>query len=82
MTTAAEEKKSITPEQQQELDEIFERARKALAIIETYDQARVDRLCQAVAWAVANKQTFTRLVDMGIAGVGARRRRSAAWASA
>ena len=39
---------------------------KALAIIETYDQARVDRLCQAVAWAVANKQTFTRLVDMGI----------------
>ena len=44
----------------------FARARKALAIIETYDQARVDRLCQAVAWAVANKQTFTRLVDMGI----------------
>jgi hypothetical protein len=45
---------------------VFTRARKALAIIETYDQARVDRLCQAVAWAVANKQTFTRLVDMGI----------------
>ena len=39
-------------------------------IIETYDQARVDRLCQAVAWAVANKQTFTRLVDMGIAESG------------
>src|SRR5512139_2250400 len=61
-----EAKKGITPEQQQELDEVFARARKALAIIETYDQARVDRLCQAVAWAVANKQTFTRLVDMGI----------------
>ena len=57
----------ITPEQQEELDQAFERARKALAIIETYDQARVDRLCQAVAWAVANKRTFTRLVDMGIA---------------
>jgi sulfoacetaldehyde dehydrogenase len=66
MATTTEEKKSITPEQQQELDHAFERARKALAIIETYDQARVDRLCQAVAWAVANKQTFTRLVDMGI----------------
>jgi sulfoacetaldehyde dehydrogenase len=66
MATATEEKKGITPEQQQELDEVFERARKALAIIETYDQARVDRLCQAVAWAVANKRTFTRLVDMGI----------------
>ncbi|UCH18639.1 MAG: aldehyde dehydrogenase family protein [Burkholderiales bacterium] len=66
MATATEQKKGITPEQQQELDEVFERARKALAIIETYDQARVDRLCQAVAWAVANKRTFTRLVDMGI----------------
>jgi len=66
MATTAEVKKSITPEQQQELDAAFERARKALAIIETYDQARVDRLCQAVAWAVANKQAFTRLVDMGI----------------
>ena len=67
---ATETKKSITEEQQQELDTAFERARKALAIIETYDQARVDRLCQAVAWAVANKKTFTRLVDMGIAESG------------
>jgi 3-dehydroquinate dehydratase-1 len=66
MATAPEVKKGITEEQQQELDEVFARARKALAVIETYNQARVDRLCQAVAWAVANKQTFTRLVDMGI----------------
>ncbi|VBB09098.1 aldehyde/histidinol dehydrogenase [Lucifera butyrica] len=58
--------KVITPEQQQELEAAFSRAQKALAIIETYDQARVDRLCQAVAWAVANKKTFSRLVDMGI----------------
>ena len=66
----AEPKKGITEEQQQELDQVFERARKALAVIETYDQARVDRLCQAVAWGVANKRTFTRLVDMGIAESG------------
>jgi sulfoacetaldehyde dehydrogenase len=66
MATATETKKGITDEQQHELDQCFERARKALAIIETYDQARVDRLCQAVAWAVANKRTFTRLVEMGI----------------
>lgn len=59
-------KSPLNAEQQAELDAAFERARKALAIIETYDQARVDRLCQAVAWAVANKHTFTRLVDMGI----------------
>ncbi|HWR44521.1 aldehyde dehydrogenase family protein [Sporomusa sp.] len=56
----------LTKEQQEELDLVLEKARKALAIIETYDQARVDRLCQAVAWAVANKKTFERLVDMGI----------------
>jgi acyl-CoA reductase-like NAD-dependent aldehyde dehydrogenase len=59
-------RKGISDEQQQELDQAFERARTALAVIETYDQARVDRLCQAVAWAVANKRTFTRLVEMGI----------------
>jgi sulfoacetaldehyde dehydrogenase len=58
--------KGLTAEQQQELDTVFERARKALAIIETYDQKRVDRLCQAVAWAVSNKKTFTRLVKEGI----------------
>ncbi len=80
MALTPEPKKGISEEQQQELDDVFERARKALAIIETYDQARVDRLCQAVAWAVANKQTFTRLVDMGIAesGLGDP---SAGWAS-
>jgi sulfoacetaldehyde dehydrogenase len=60
-------KTPINEEQQQELDQAFERAQKALAIIETYDQARVDRLCQAVAWAVSNKKTFTRLVAEGIA---------------
>ena len=70
MATPAEPKKGINEEQQHELDEAFVRARKALAIIETYDQGRVDRLCQAVAWAVANKHTFTRLVDMGIAESG------------
>jgi sulfoacetaldehyde dehydrogenase len=70
MSAETEPKKGITPEQQQELDEVFARATKALAIIETYDQARVDRLCQAVAWAVANKRTFTRLVEMGIAESG------------
>ena len=64
--TVAEPKKSISEAQQKELDDVFDRARKALAIIEGYDQARVDRLCQAVAWAVANKKTFRRLVDMGI----------------
>jgi sulfoacetaldehyde dehydrogenase len=63
-------KTDINAEQRAELDGAFERARKALAIIETYDQTRVDRLCQAVAWAVSNKKTFTDLVTMGIAESG------------
>src|SRR5256714_10546430 len=63
-------RKPITEEQQQELSDVLDRASKALAIIEPYDQARVDRLCQAVAWSVANKRAFTRLVDMGIAESG------------
>lgn len=58
--------KEITNEQIEELDHLFEKAKKAAEIIATYDQARVDRLCQAVAWAVSNKQTFLKLVDMGI----------------
>jgi sulfoacetaldehyde dehydrogenase len=66
MATTETKNSALSDEQQHELDDVFERANKALAIIETYDQERVDRLCQAVAWAVANKKTFTRLVDMGI----------------
>ena len=63
-------KKELTAEQRRELEIAMEKARKALAIIENYDQARVDRLCQAVAWSVANKKTFQKLVDMGIAESG------------
>jgi sulfoacetaldehyde dehydrogenase len=35
-------------------------------------QAEVDRLCQAIAWAVANETTFTRLALMGVeeSGIG------------
>ena len=61
-----EKNKGLTQIQQEELDQVFGKARAAAAIIATYDQARVDRLCQAVAWAVANKKTFERLVAMGI----------------
>ncbi|OIJ14036.1 aldehyde dehydrogenase [Anaerobacillus arseniciselenatis] len=64
--TTVKKTKELTAEQQQELDLAFERAQKALKIIESYDQKKVDRLAQAVAWAVSNKETFTRLVDMGI----------------
>src|SRR6187397_3273492 len=31
-----------------------------------YDQATVDRLCQAIAWATANEGTFGRLTRMSV----------------
>jgi sulfoacetaldehyde dehydrogenase len=42
--------------------------------IANYDQATVDRLCQAVAWATANETTATRLAHMGVdeSGLGDR----------
>jgi len=60
----------ITAEQNEELDRLFERAGKALEIVAAYDQDKVDELCRAVAWAVSNKKTFLKLVDMGIAESG------------
>ncbi|QTX32550.1 aldehyde dehydrogenase family protein [Aminithiophilus ramosus] len=58
--------REITEEQLQELDGLIAKARAAQKVIETYDQARVDRLCQAVAWAISNKRTFLALVEQGI----------------
>ena len=47
-------------------DELLARARAAMKQVEDYDQARVDRLCQAIGWGVANEKTFTRLAYMGV----------------
>ncbi|MCT4618396.1 MAG: aldehyde dehydrogenase family protein [Marinisporobacter sp.] len=58
--------KELTDIQRKELNEALEKARKAQAILETYSQEKVDRLCQAVAWAVANRKTFLGLTTMGI----------------
>ena len=37
-----------------------------MTAIERYDQATVDRLCQAVAWAAGNEVTATRLAQMSV----------------
>ena len=58
--------KVITEEQRQELQEMLGRARAALDKIASYDQQRVDRLCQAIGWALANEKTFTRLALQSI----------------
>jgi sulfoacetaldehyde dehydrogenase len=42
------------------------RARTAMNEVAGYDQARIDRLCQALGWATANEKTFNRIVAMSI----------------
>jgi sulfoacetaldehyde dehydrogenase len=62
----------ITPEESAHVDELVARGRVALAAFEGATQEQVDRLCQAIAWAVANEPTFTRLARMGVdeSGIG------------
>jgi acyl-CoA reductase-like NAD-dependent aldehyde dehydrogenase len=55
----AEEEKTVA-------QELVTRARAAMAAVSDYDQATVDRLCRAVAWATANEQTFGRLTRMSV----------------
>jgi len=56
----------ITDAEREYATDLLARARVALAVAQDHDQARVDRLCQAVAWAVANELTFTRLARMSV----------------
>src|SRR5580693_4953277 len=66
--------REITETERAYAQELLARARRAMCLIEDYDQAQVDRLCQAVAWAVANEKTFTRLSLMSVeeSGLGDR----------
>ena len=56
----------ITPEESQLVDTLLARGRAAMKAIDGFDQATVDRLCQAVAWAAANEVTATRLAQMSV----------------
>jgi sulfoacetaldehyde dehydrogenase len=56
----------ITEEEKGSALELLGRARAALAAVARYDQAAVDRLCQAIAWATANEETFGRLTRMSV----------------
>ena len=58
--------KEITTEQIEMLEEMVARARKAAAIIETYDQDRVDHLCQAVAAALYDLKVWAQLSDEAV----------------
>ncbi|WML52167.1 aldehyde dehydrogenase family protein [Neobacillus sp. PS3-12] len=65
-STTVNKPKELTPEQKAVLDETFEKAQKAFEVIKDYSQEQVDRLIQAVAWAVANKKTFEKIAVMGV----------------
>jgi acyl-CoA reductase-like NAD-dependent aldehyde dehydrogenase len=58
--------RAITEEEKAAARELLKRGRTAMAAVADYDQAQVDRLCQAVAWATANEQTFGRLTRMSV----------------
>ena len=66
--------RAITEEEKQLVQALVAKARVALRQIADYDQTRVDRLIQAVGWALSNEKTFTRLSDMGVdeSGLGDR----------
>jgi len=66
--------RAITTEETEVVAELVGRARRAMVAIADYDQATVDRLCQAVGWAGGNEKTATRLANMSVDESGMGRR--------
>src|SRR6478752_907026 len=66
--------RTITPQETELAQRLLANARKAMQQIADYDQAKVDRLCQAVGWAGANPETAERLANMSVdeSGMGSR----------
>ena len=66
--------RDITDKEREIVAGMVVRARAAMAAIADYDQAQVDRLAQAIGWALGNEATFTRLAQMSVdeSGIGDR----------
>lgn len=66
--------RTITPEEKEMAARLLEKARAAMKAVEGFDQAAVDRLCQAIAWAGGNEATAVRLANMSVdeTGMGGR----------
>src|ERR1041385_7556187 len=58
--------RTLTPEERALAAALLDRARDAMKAVESYDQATVDRLCRAVAWAGGNETTATQLARMSV----------------
>src|SRR2546425_7948918 len=66
--------RTVAQEERQYACELLEKARAAMRSIEHYNQADVDRLCRAMAWATYNEPTAKRLANMSVdeSGLGDR----------
>jgi sulfoacetaldehyde dehydrogenase len=66
--------RTITPEESAEVTALVARARAAMAAIDHYDQATVDRIIRGVAWAGGNETTAIKLANMSVdeSGMGGR----------
>ena len=66
--------RTITAEETDVVKALVGNARAAMRAIDSYDQATVDRLCRAVAWAGGNEPTAIRLANMSVDESGMGRR--------
>ncbi len=66
MAVATAPARIITPEEQTTARELLARARAAMRAVDAYDQAAIDRLCRAVAWAGGNEATAIKLARMSV----------------
>jgi sulfoacetaldehyde dehydrogenase len=62
--------RALTSDEQRICTDAIRRARAAMHAADGYDQARVDRLCRAIAWAGGNEAAATRLAAMSVAESG------------
>ncbi len=62
--------REVTPEELELIDDLVAKARKAADVIATYDQATVDRLCQAVAAAMYDIKVWAPLCDEAVDETG------------
>jgi sulfoacetaldehyde dehydrogenase len=58
--------REVTAEEKDLAQGLLVKARATLAAMYDYDQARVDHLAKAVAWAIANEKTFVALTEMSV----------------
>ena len=66
--------RTISAEETDVVAALVERARGAMTAIAEYDQATVDRIVRAIAWAGGNLETATRLANMSVDESGMGRR--------